>query len=103
MVALYNVSPITWNLLARWVIATRTFTLPNLIGEHLGLLDGAHRVPELVPHFGAVEPVVDALEPLLEEGAARERQRDLFDAIHRAYEGVRFEEAAADVVLRAIG
>jgi lipid A disaccharide synthetase len=60
-------------------------------------------VPEFVPHFGAAEPVAAALGPLLEEGDARRRQRELFDAIHRAYGGVRFDRAAADVVLREIG
>ena len=39
---------------------TRTFTLPNLISEHLGV---GHVIPELIPFFGEAQDVVDATDP----------------------------------------
>lgn len=100
MVAMYNGNRVMWHGLGRWLISTRTFTLPNLIGEWLGM---GKRVPEFVPHFGAVEPIVRAVEPLLGDGPARRSQIELFDAIHAQYAGVRFQQRAADVVQRFIG
>ena len=102
MVVMYNASRLLWHGLGRWIVATQTFTLPNLIGQWLNL-PGGRRVPELVPHFGAVEPVVDALEPLMVEGEARLRQRELFEAIHGTYAPVRFADAAADRVMSLLG
>jgi lipid-A-disaccharide synthase len=96
MVILYNVNRFLWHAGARWLIRTRTFSLPNLIGEQLP--DIGRRVPEFVPHFGAADPLVEAITPLLDDGQARARQVELFDAIHQAYAGVSFATSAADAV-----
>ncbi len=98
MVILYNASRFMWHALGRWLVSTRTFTLPNLIGAELGLDEGGRRVPEFVPHFGDPKPVVEALAPLLVDSAPRARQLELFEAIHGAFEGVRFTDTAADTV-----
>lgn len=97
MVILYNVGRLMWHGLGRWIVTTNTFSLPNLIGEHLGM---GKRVPEFIPHFGDPAPVVEALAPLLVDMEARREQLDLFDAIAREYDRVTFAEAAADVVRR---
>lgn len=97
MVIVYNASPLMWHGLGRWIVSTRTFTLPNLIGRWLDL-PGGRRVPELVPHFGAVEPVRAALAPLMVDGEARGRQCELFEAIRQAYAEVDFARSAADAV-----
>ena len=99
MVILYNVSPWMWHGLGRWIIKTRTFTLPNLLAEHL---QSPTRVPELVPHFGAVAPVVAALAPLLDDAAARTPQLELFDAIAALFADRDFAAAAAATLLRVI-
>jgi len=99
MVIVYRVSPWAWHAIGRWLVQTRTFTLPNLIGQHLGL---GHRVcPELVPHFGGHAPIADTLKGLLGDEAAMASQRDAFATIGRAYEGMSFGESATDALLKA--
>lgn len=99
MVALYNTSPLTWHAIGRWVIATRTFTLPNLISESMGL---GRAIPELVPHFGAVPPVVEAVSQLLEDERARQAQMEKFAQIRAVFEQVQFSETACAVVRRML-
>jgi lipid-A-disaccharide synthase len=96
MVITYRVGKAAWHLLGRWLVRGRTFTLPNLLSESLGL---GRAVPELVPHFGEVAPVLAALRPLTQAGPERERQAAAFEAIHQAYAGVVFEQAAAAAVM----
>lgn len=98
MAVLYNASRLAWHGLGRWIVSTRTFSLPNLIGEHMGM---GRRVPEFVPHFRAVEPVVEALRPLLTSDAAREPQHALFRAIHERYAALNYAAASADFIGRA--
>ena len=99
MVIVYNVNRLTWELIGRWLVRTRTFTLPNLIGESLGV---GRVSPELVPHFGRVGPVAEALGPLLTEGPVRQRQREGCDRIAAAFAGQRFSESAADALLATV-
>lgn len=47
MIVVYRASPILWNLLGRWLIKTRTFSLVNLLSDDKRL------VPEYVPWFGS--------------------------------------------------
>lgn len=100
MVAMFNANMTGWKLLGRFLIQTRTFALPNVIGESLE--DVGRIVPELIPHDGSPEPVIAALGPLLDEGAARREQSAGFDALKQAFGATVFHEAAADVLLGQI-
>ena len=96
MVAVYRTSERAWKTLGRLLIRARTFALPNLLAEHLSVVDaegGERLVPELIPHFGGHEPLVRALTPLLIDDAARARQRVGFERIGDAYAAVSFREA----------
>jgi len=99
MVAFYNASKTTWKLLARWLISTETFALPNLVSEWQG--DG-RAVPEYIPHFGAADPLAEALLPLLVDPAAREAQRTALAKVGEAFAGVDFASAAADGFLEVV-
>ncbi len=99
MVVLYNVNRVSWQLAGRWLVATRTFSLPNLISESLGM---GRVVPELVPHFGAVEPVVEVLRPLMTESDARDGQLDAFERIAQCFAGQGFAKASVDALLKQI-
>ncbi|MEM1444803.1 MAG: hypothetical protein AAGF84_02005 [Planctomycetota bacterium] len=104
-VALFRASPVMWNTLGRAIVRTRTFTLPNLLGEHLHLPsteDGGRVVPELVPHFGGHEPIVKAIEPLLHDAASRDAQRADFTAIADAFTGVDFQQTATDAFFNVL-
>ena len=93
MVAFYNASALVWKVLARWLISTETFALPNLVSEWQG---AGRAVPEFIPHFGAVDPLVAALLPLLVEPDVREAQRRALAKVGEAFAGVDFAAAAAD-------
>jgi len=95
MTSLFNVSRLAWHGLGRWLVRTRTFTLPNLLGESMGI---GRVIPELVPHFGRVKPVAAALEPLMTEGAARQGQREAFARFDALFSSVNFADASAEAV-----
>jgi lipid-A-disaccharide synthase len=97
MVTMFNANPVLWHGIGRWLINTRTFTLPNLISESLGI---GRAVPEFVPHFGQVEPIVDALEPLLANAAARQKQERMIDQLIAPFHGHACGKEAAAAILR---
>ena len=97
MVVYYNLKRYEWHLVGRWVVNTDSMSLPNLIGESMGL---GRVVPELMPHFGDPNALVRAVEPLLEAGEAREKQLDAFAAIRAKFTEHHFEMAAADQLLK---
>ncbi|MFP4145071.1 MAG: lipid-A-disaccharide synthase [Phycisphaeraceae bacterium] len=99
MVVLYRASRPAWHLLGRWLVRTRTFALPNLLGEWAGL---GRVVPEHVPHFGGLEPVLRDLAPLAADPAARTAQRERLDTLATHFQGIRYHEAAADVIEREL-
>ena len=98
-VVVYCGSKTKWNLLGRWLVKTRTFALPNVIAEGM---EQPRVVPEFVPHFGAPEPLVRALTPLLQDGPERAAQHAGYDAIHRTFDSIDFATAAADTLLDQI-
>lgn len=96
MVAFYNVGPLQWNLLGRWLIKTRTFALPNVISEWR---DGRRVVPEFVPHFGDPKPIGEELSRLISDDAVRERQVSGLNRVAEPFAAVTFKDAAADALL----
>jgi hypothetical protein len=73
------------------LIETRTFALPNIISESRGL---GRAVPEFVPHFGDVPPLVDACSTMLTDAGARERVVGALAAVCEPYKAVTFGEKA---------
>ncbi len=100
MVVYYNLKRYEWHLVGRWVVNTKTMSLPNLIGESMDL---GRVVPELMPHFGDPDALVRAVEPLLKDGEARRKQKEAFARIRARFTEYRFEQAAADKLLEVIG
>ena len=95
MVVLYNIEKWSWLLVGRHLVDTRTFSLPNLIGESVGL---GRVVPEFVPHFGDADPVFEAVNQLASDPAARDGQSKVLAKVCDAFAGPRFAEVAADQV-----
>ncbi len=100
MVAMYNVNTWTWNLLGRWLVKTRTFTLPNLIAEHA---NRPRIAPEFVPHFGQVEPIAETLGTLIDSDEACQTQVEAMDWLASHYDGVRYVDRATTTLLDVIG
>ncbi|MCC6680259.1 MAG: hypothetical protein IT445_05085 [Phycisphaeraceae bacterium] len=99
MVSLFNVVRWQWQLAGRWLVRTRTFTLPNLIGEALGI---ERVIPELVPHFGDPRPVAEAVQSVLHDEAERRRQMDAFARFDDLFGSARFCETAAAALRRML-
>jgi lipid-A-disaccharide synthase len=99
MVVFYNVNPAAWHGLGRWLIASRTFALPNIVSEWL---DGRRVVPEFVPHFGDPEPIAEELSRLVGDASARQRQAAGLERIAEPFASVRFKDAAAEALLDAL-
>ncbi|MCP4611841.1 MAG: lipid-A-disaccharide synthase [Planctomycetes bacterium] len=60
MVIMYQSSRILWHLLGRWLIKTKHLSLVNILA-------GKELVPEFMPHFASIEPIVESIERLLQD------------------------------------
>ncbi len=105
MVALYATGAAQWHGLARWLIKTRTFTLPNLIA--CGGIDDekSHVVKEFVPYLGGtggMGPIAEELISLLDDSAKRERQRHALQAINDQFGGHLAGREAAEAIVQLV-
>jgi len=58
MVIMYQSSRVLWHLVGRWLVKTRYLSLVNILaGEEL--------VPEFMPYFTSIDPIVRTVEQLL--------------------------------------
>lgn len=95
MVIVYKSSRLMYWLLARWLLNTPFFSLPNLIAER-------EAVPELVPHFGGAEPIVDEVVGLLERPELAEEQRRSLEEIAARFKGYHAAASATDEIQRLL-
>jgi len=58
MIVMYQSSRIAWNLLGRWLLKTKHLSLVNILAER-------RLVPEFMPYFNHIEPIVDTCLQLL--------------------------------------
>jgi lipid-A-disaccharide synthase len=96
MVVFYRGSPLLYYALAKWMVATKFFTLPNVL---------AHRqiVPEFVPHFGGPEPIIAAAKRLLDHPEEARRQVEELARIAELFRGRNAAAAAADAIEEVAG
>jgi len=99
MVVVYNVSRLAWTFLGQFLVASNTFSLPNILGESMGM---GRVVPELMPHFGQVPPVVKAVDELLADPQARQQQQLKFERIAQTLGQTHFVTTAADAIEQEI-
>ena len=95
MVIVYKSNPVVFALLARWVVSTEFFTLPNLVA-------GREIVPELVPHFGGYEPLARQALRLIEHADTASRQRAELARVTEQFAGRHASRAAADAIERVL-
>lgn len=60
MVIMYQSSRILWQLVGRWLIKTKYLSLVNILADK-------ELVPEFMPYFTSVEPIVESIEGLLHD------------------------------------
>ena len=92
MVVFYTSNPILYYTVARWLLSTRYFALPNLIA-------GQEVVPELIPHFGTGGPIADAAERLLDSSQAMDEQRAELRRVVERFGTGHAAAAAADAII----
>jgi lipid-A-disaccharide synthase len=95
MVAVYKSNPVLYYLLAKWLLATRYFALPNLIA-------GREVVPELIPHFGGAAPIARAADGLIRSPEAMDRQRAELGRIAERFQGHNAARTAADAIAEMV-
>lgn len=83
MIVVYNGSPVLWNVLGRWLIRTRTFSLVNLLAapKPAEADPARHAVPEFVPWHGSTAPVADLAVDYLRHPAKLADQRRRLGAL----------------------
>lgn len=96
MVIFYKSNPVMYTLLARWLLSTEFFTLPNLVA-------GREIVRELVPHFEGAGPIIEAVNELIEQPKLAEIQTEHLREITRSFEGANAALGAADAIERVGG
>jgi len=59
MVIMYQSSKILWHLVGWWLVRTKYLSLVNILA-------GRELVPEFMPYFSSIEPIVEGIEQFLE-------------------------------------
>ena len=91
MVVMYQSSPILWHLVGRWLIKARYLTLVNLLADR-------ELVPEFMPYFTSIDPIVQKTDAYLQDAAALRRASDeLIDMVEPLT-----RKKAADEVARIV-
>jgi lipid-A-disaccharide synthase len=96
MVIVYKSSRLMYWAIARWLLSTPFFSLPNLIA-------GERIAPELIPHFGGPERIVDEAVAMLERPELGERQRSALRGVAGQYDGTHAARGAAEAIATVAG
>ncbi|MEO0512653.1 MAG: hypothetical protein AAF108_07120 [Planctomycetota bacterium] len=96
MIVVYKTGKLFYNIVGKRLVSTPFFTLPNLIA-------GREVVPELVPHFGGHEPLLERARTLLETTDAADRQRAELGEVVDRFLGRASAVNAADAIARVAG
>lgn len=95
MATFYCPNPITYQLLARWLVETEHYTLPNLIM-------GKKIVPELIPYrrHDGEDLALEVIKYMRRTGYADDQRAELL-RLRKRFEGTHAAAAAAEEILRA--
>lgn len=92
MVVMYQTNRILWHLVGRWLVHTKFFTLVNLLADR-------PLVPEFMPYFTSIDPIVDKVAASLKSPETLNRiSNDLIDLIEPLTEKKAGQEVARIVL-----
>lgn len=91
MVVFYKKSNPLLFFLARLILSTRVFSLPNVLARK-------RIIPEFIPHFGGSAPIVREAEKLIESPTLADQQRRDLAAVLAPFQGRHASVAAADAI-----
>lgn len=96
MVVFYRSSRWFYYGVARWLVSTKFFTLPNVLALR-------EIVPEFVPHFAGPEKIVAAARALIESPELAATQREELARLAAMFRGRNAAAAAADAIEELAG
>lgn len=103
LLVVYHGNPVLWHLVGRWVVRTRTYSLVNLLaGGPERITRGRHIVPEFIPWYGPVGPVVDETVSLLTDVTRRQAMRRELERVVRPLARRGASRRAAELALELL-
>jgi len=92
MVIIYQTNPVIWHLVGRWIVHPKFFTLVNLLANR-------RLVPEFMPYFASIEPIIETIDGCLRDRNLLTRtSNELIDMVEPMTRK-RAGEAVASVVI----
>lgn len=92
MVIMYQSSPILWHLVGKHIINTKYLSLVNILADD-------EMVPEFMPYFRSIEPIIETVEERLDNRAELTRiSRELKNLIRPLAEKKASQETAKTVI-----
>ena len=95
MVIMYQSSRILWHLVGRWLVTSRHLSLVNI-------LSGEELVPEFMPYFGSIDPILRAIERLLEDRDELARMSKSLAKLTEPLAGKKAREEVARIALEML-
>jgi lipid-A-disaccharide synthase len=93
MVVLYQSSRLLWHLIGRWLIKPKYLSLVNILA-------GKELVPEFMPYFSSIEPIINSIELLIED---RNKLACVSKALTKLVEPLAAKKAGIEVAEIVIG
>jgi lipid-A-disaccharide synthase len=88
MVIMYQSSRILWHLIGRWLVKSKYLSLVNILA-------GKKLVPEFMPYFSSIEPIVESIEHLLKDSERlAQTSNELIDIVEPLAEKKASDEVA---------
>ena len=92
MVVMYQTNRILWHLVGRWLVHAKFFTLVNLLADRA-------LVPEFMPYFTSIDPIVEKVATFMNCPEALNRlSNDLIDMVEPLTEKKAGQEVARIVL-----
>jgi lipid A disaccharide synthetase len=79
MIVVYYGNPVLWNLVGRWIVTTRTYSLVNILSGKQEKI-----APEFIPWYGSIGPAANRVIWYLRHPEAMERQSNELLSVVRA-------------------
>lgn len=95
MIVMYQSNRAMWHLVGRWLIRTPHLSLPNIVA-------GRKLVPEYMPYFTSIEPIVDtAMGYLNNTERLQKASADLIDLV-KPLAGCNTADRVAEMILKMV-
>ncbi len=92
MIIMYQTNRVLWHLVGRWLVRPKFFTLANLLADR-------ELVPEFMPYFTSIEPIVSRIDGFLGDKTLLTRlSNELIDVVEPLTRKKAGEEVARVVV-----